>query len=125
MDIKRRAQVSQAANDRYLEGLAGVATSAALGELAGPLCRSVRGHPTSSVAKLFPHFSVTSVPSVVENASAYVASRPLRFFLKRAEEPLYAKTPPGGGMDSQRFTPPSSTNTLRAQLQNPSHTRQY
>ena len=43
VDIKRRAEVSQAANDRYLEGLASVETSAALGELAEPLCRRVRG----------------------------------------------------------------------------------
>jgi hypothetical protein len=43
VDIRRRAEVSQAANDRYLEGLASVETSVALGELAGPLCQSVRG----------------------------------------------------------------------------------
>lgn len=43
VDIKRRAQVCQAANERYLEAMASVETSAALGELADPLCRSVRG----------------------------------------------------------------------------------
>jgi hypothetical protein len=43
VDIKRRAEVCQAANERYLEALASVETSAALGELAGPLCRRVAG----------------------------------------------------------------------------------
>ena len=43
VDIKRRAEVSQAANERYLEAMASVETSVALGELAGPLCKSVRG----------------------------------------------------------------------------------
>ncbi len=42
-DMQRRAQVSQAANDRYLEAMASVQTEAALGELAEPLCRSVPG----------------------------------------------------------------------------------
>jgi hypothetical protein len=42
-DMKRRAEVSQAANDRYLEAMAGVETEAALGELVEPLCRSVPG----------------------------------------------------------------------------------
>jgi hypothetical protein len=42
-DMERRAQVSQAANDRYLEAMAGVETETALGELAEPLCRSVPG----------------------------------------------------------------------------------
>jgi hypothetical protein len=42
-DLPRRAQVSQAANDRYLQAMAGVETQAALGELADPLCRSVPG----------------------------------------------------------------------------------
>lgn len=42
-DMKRRAQVSQAANDRYLEALATVEKSAAVGELAAPLCKRVAG----------------------------------------------------------------------------------
>lgn len=42
-DMRRRARVSQAANDRYLEALASVETSAALGELAAPLCKRVAG----------------------------------------------------------------------------------
>jgi len=43
VDMKRRAEVSQAANDRYLEAMASVETEAALGELVEPLCRSVPG----------------------------------------------------------------------------------
>lgn len=42
-DMERRAQVSQAANHRYLEAMASVETEAALAELAEPLCRSVPG----------------------------------------------------------------------------------
>lgn len=42
-DMRRRAQVSQAANDRYLEALASAETSAAVGELAAPLCKGVAG----------------------------------------------------------------------------------
>jgi hypothetical protein len=40
-DLPRRAQVSQAANERYLEALAGVVETAAVKELAEPLCRRV------------------------------------------------------------------------------------
>jgi hypothetical protein len=42
-DFPRRAQVSQSANDRYLEAMASVETEMALGELADPLCRRVPG----------------------------------------------------------------------------------
>jgi hypothetical protein len=38
-DLHRRAQVSQAANDRYLAALASVHDSRSLGELAAPLCQ--------------------------------------------------------------------------------------
>ncbi|MFN0134993.1 MAG: hypothetical protein ACKVS9_02630 [Phycisphaerae bacterium] len=41
-DLHRRAQVSQAANERYLEALASVEPSAALGELTAALCRPVK-----------------------------------------------------------------------------------
>lgn len=38
-DIKRRAQISQAANDRYLDSLAGVQATESLGELTKGLCQ--------------------------------------------------------------------------------------
>lgn len=38
-DIPRRAEISQAANERYLESLAAVETDATLGELTDKLCR--------------------------------------------------------------------------------------
>lgn len=38
-DLHRRAEVSQAANERYLEALAGVAETKTVKELAEPLCR--------------------------------------------------------------------------------------
>jgi hypothetical protein len=38
-DLHRRAQVSQAANERYLEALAGVAETKTVKELAEPVCR--------------------------------------------------------------------------------------
>jgi hypothetical protein len=38
-DIPRRAQISQAANERYLQSLAAVETDASLGELTNPLCQ--------------------------------------------------------------------------------------
>jgi hypothetical protein len=41
-DLHRRAQVSQAANDRYLESMAAVESSEPLGQLIEPLCRPVR-----------------------------------------------------------------------------------
>jgi hypothetical protein len=41
-DLHRRAEVSQAANERYVESLATVADTTALGELTAPLCRPVR-----------------------------------------------------------------------------------
>jgi len=40
-DIHRRAQVSQAANERYLEALAGVAETKTVKELTEPLCQRV------------------------------------------------------------------------------------
>jgi hypothetical protein len=41
-DLHRRAEVSQAANDRYLQALASVEDTTSLGELAARLCRPVR-----------------------------------------------------------------------------------
>jgi hypothetical protein len=41
-DLHRRAEVSQAANDRYLEALASVQDTASVGQLAARLCRPVR-----------------------------------------------------------------------------------
>jgi hypothetical protein len=41
-DLHRRAQVSQAANDRYLESMAAVEQPEPLGQLFEPLCRPVR-----------------------------------------------------------------------------------
>ena len=40
-DLHRRAEVSQAANERYLEALAGVAETQTVKELVEPLCRRV------------------------------------------------------------------------------------
>jgi hypothetical protein len=41
-DLHRRAQVSQAANDRYLQALAAVPTGTPLGELVAGICRPTR-----------------------------------------------------------------------------------
>jgi len=41
-DLHRRAEVCQAANERYLESMASVQAGQALGELAEPLCRPIR-----------------------------------------------------------------------------------
>ena len=41
-DLHRRAEVSQAANDRYLQALASVENTTSLGELATRLCRPAR-----------------------------------------------------------------------------------
>jgi hypothetical protein len=41
-DLRRRTEVSQAANDRYLQALASVEDATSLGELAARLCRPVR-----------------------------------------------------------------------------------
>jgi hypothetical protein len=46
-DLHRRAQVSEAANDRYLEALAGMAEKKTVKELAAPLCRRVTEPGTS------------------------------------------------------------------------------
>jgi hypothetical protein len=40
-DMERRAEISQAANDRYLEAMAAVSDRTTLGELIDPLCRPV------------------------------------------------------------------------------------
>jgi len=46
MDLPRRAEVSRAANKRYLDALASTQMGTPLGQLAGPLCRPLthRGH---------------------------------------------------------------------------------
>lgn len=41
-DVSRRAEVSQAANERYLEGLAAVEQTTSLAELTAPLCKPTR-----------------------------------------------------------------------------------
>jgi hypothetical protein len=41
-DLPRRAQISQAANERYLDGLAALEEPTPLGQLAGNVCRPVR-----------------------------------------------------------------------------------
>ena len=51
VDIKRRAEVSHRANQRYLEALAAVEATAALGELAAPLCRGVAGRGRTGRAR--------------------------------------------------------------------------
>jgi len=67
-DLHRRAQVCQAANERYLEALAAVADTTPLRVLAEPLCRSVpeprQAPPTSSA----PATSAV-VPSAGDNAT--------------------------------------------------------
>lgn len=51
-DLHRRAQVSQAANERYLEALAGVAETKTVTELAEPLCRPATTPGKKSVRKV-------------------------------------------------------------------------
>jgi hypothetical protein len=53
-DLHRRAEVSQAANDRYLQALASVEDTTSLGELAARLCRPIR-HNGRRVRALNPH----------------------------------------------------------------------
>jgi hypothetical protein len=53
-DLHRRAEVSQAANDRYLQALASVEDTTSLGELAARLCRPVR-YQGRRVRALNPH----------------------------------------------------------------------
>ncbi|HEY1935932.1 MAG TPA: hypothetical protein VGG99_28330 [Acetobacteraceae bacterium] len=52
--LHRRAAVSQAANDRYLQALASVEDTTSLGELAARLCRPVR-YQGRRVRALNPH----------------------------------------------------------------------
>ncbi len=53
-DLPRRVDVSQAANDRYLDALASVDDTTSLGELAARLCRPTR-HKARRVRALNPH----------------------------------------------------------------------
>ena len=46
VDLKRRAEVSQATNDRYAEALGSLDTSKPLGELIAPICRPVSKNGT-------------------------------------------------------------------------------
>lgn len=55
-DLPRRAEVSQAANDRYLQALASVEDTTSLGELAARLCRPVR-YQGRRVRAINPHAS--------------------------------------------------------------------
>lgn len=58
-DLHRRADVSQAANDRYLQALASVEDTTSLGELAARLCRPVR-YQGRRVRAINPHASEDS-----------------------------------------------------------------
>jgi hypothetical protein len=51
-DLHRRAQVSQAANERYLEALAGVAETRTVKDLVEPLCRRVTEPGKNAVRKV-------------------------------------------------------------------------
>ena len=53
-DLHRRAAVSQAANDRYLDAMASIENTTSLGELAARLCRPAR-HNGRRVRALNPH----------------------------------------------------------------------
>jgi len=53
-DLHRRAEVSEAANHRYLQALASVEDTTSLGELAARLCRPVR-YQGRRVRALNPH----------------------------------------------------------------------
>jgi hypothetical protein len=53
-DLRRRADVSQAANDRYFQALASVEDTTSLGELAAWLCRPVR-YQERRVRAINPH----------------------------------------------------------------------
>ena len=53
-DLHRRAEVSQTANERYLQALASVEDTTSLGELAARLCRPVR-HKGRRVRAINPH----------------------------------------------------------------------
>jgi hypothetical protein len=46
-DVPRRAEVSQAANERYLDSLAAVEQTTPLAELTAPLCKATRFHGRS------------------------------------------------------------------------------
>ena len=58
-DLRRRAEVSQAANDRYLQALASVEGTTALGELTTRLCRPIRynGRQVRAINPHAPHDS--------------------------------------------------------------------
>src|SRR5262249_42108098 len=73
-DLYRRAQVSQAANERYLEALAAVQDTTPLWQLAEPLCRAVP-EPTRRPTAVVP--TPTAEPAaVVSTPTAGPARRP-------------------------------------------------
>jgi hypothetical protein len=84
-DLHRRAEVSQAANARYLEALAAVHDTTPLRQLAEPLCRAVPEpvrRPTPTAA---------AEPGVAVAPPAAVPARPARPRRLRALNPLAAE----------------------------------
>jgi hypothetical protein len=77
-DLHRRAQVSQAANERYLGALAAVHEATALRELAEPLCQPARepARRQQSVSAAAPEASVPppAAPAASAEAAAVTAS---------------------------------------------------
>jgi hypothetical protein len=70
-DLHRRAQVSQAANERYLEALAAVTDTTPLRQLAEPLC-----HPAPEVRKARPAEATPAPPAAAVQDPAAGAALP-------------------------------------------------
>ena len=99
-DLHRRAEVSQAANDRYLQALASVEDTTSLGELAARLCRPSR-HNGRRVRALNPHApadaALLSAISRGEFTLNGFRNRDLRALLFNPRESRVRPNPGSGG----------------------------
>jgi hypothetical protein len=94
-DLRRRAQVGQAANGRYLEALAAVHDTTPLRQVAEPLCRPAlepaprRGSPSAPAPQ--PNTTAALTAPATEPSPAATKSRAARPRRVRALNPLAAK----------------------------------
>jgi hypothetical protein len=94
-DLPRRAEVSQAVNERYLEALAAVHDATPLRQLAEPLCQPApeplrqRGRPSGTPAK--PNADPCPVPAEAKATKVAANTRAARPRRVRALNPLAAK----------------------------------
>jgi hypothetical protein len=120
-DLHRRAEVSQAANERYLEALAAVHSTTPLHELAEPLCRAAldparrRGSPSAAAAPA----NAASPPASAEAAATEVASTEAAATEVASTEAASTEVASTEAASTEAVAPPRAAKPRRVRALNP------